>query len=202
MYKNNGLSSVLLIVLIFLVIFGLGSVYFISSNQRTIDKRQTTFQTAKEKTETDDALIYENKTYKYTVKIPGNWSINAPGNLENSPNIYFYDKDDLGPGASRLMIAVVDNSGGFNFPEFCRAHSASDGTDYKGLLCIPEDLKASKTTINGIAWEEIEDNSVGFVPSGFVTHAINKEMQMYLIASPGATKEQILAILNSFQFTY
>lgn len=196
-------------ILLFVVIMGIGIIVYVLLFNKDDDSKQTTGlndlstktkdtvtieESVAEKSVMTDWETYASPTYNYEISNPGDWILTV-NNLANSDINLRLNSDGV-PARSGFSIAIIENPKYKTMKEMCDNGEFNENT---GILCSDEITQAT-TTIGEIAWEKIEGDSIGVIPSFNVVLSTYYMNNIYYVVSEGYSIEQISEVLKSFSY--
>jgi len=130
---------------------------------------------------TADWKIYTNTKYNYQVKYPPTWMVRAMDGdkqLDQISKVNFRVITDEIPTVSGFDLSVIPNPDNLSLTDWVKQNPDN------GVLLpsFTKEIESSLVLINGLNWERIEGDSIGYVPSGYIKYGLAHRESLYYVA--------------------
>jgi hypothetical protein len=141
-----------------------------------------------------------NTKYNYKFQYSTAWEVGSYNNEDPgiAKSITIRPVNDPIPAAeSGYVIVAMPNPENLSLSDWVKQNPDN------GILLYNHHNQIIKSTMirNGVHWEKIENNSIGYVPSGFVDYGTVFQSNLYYVVSYGNDLTEIDQILSTFKFT-
>lgn len=196
--KQKGFAPIIIIVLITLGIAG----YF---GYRQFKLITGDFADSPSSTplSTPDTTInwktYTNTKYSYQLRYPSTWkvqSMNSGEKLVETSAVNFRMVADKTPGESGFSLYITANPDSLLLTDWVTQNPDNGAL----LLDVSKKINNSVVFINGLEWEKIDNNSIGFVPTGDVKYGLTHGGNLYFVVFYSADPDTLDQIISTFKF--
>lgn len=149
-----------------------------------------------------DWKTYNNIKYNYQLRYPNTWLVQSltAGDLSQTSAANFRRTNDETPSESGFLFSIVSNSNNYSLTDWIKQNPNN------GILLPPGDknistIVGSIISINGLSWEKINDNSIGYIPTGYVKYGLAHNGNLYYIVVYSVDTKNIEQLLTTFKFS-
>jgi hypothetical protein len=142
---------------------------------------------------------YLNTKYWYQLQYPTNWLVQAMNGGEQlalTQAANFRMTSDKTPAESGFSLSVFSNPNNLSLTDWINKNP-DNGT----LLLGANKINSSIISINGLKWEKIDNDSIGYIPTGYVKYGVAYNGYLYYVVIYSADTKALEQILSTFKFT-
>lgn len=194
------------LILLFISVLALVGYYFFQTSQLKVNVSTPTplavasLSPIATINPTADWQTYINTKYAYQLKYPTDWLVQAMGGTQQVSQISeanFRATADETPAESGFKIAVTPDPKNLSLTDWVTTQNSDNGITFSSTT----KTNSSIVSINGLNWEQVDDKSIDYVPTGFVKYGIAQGGNLYYVVIYSADIKIVDQILSTFKFT-
>jgi hypothetical protein len=142
---------------------------------------------------------YENTKYGYQVQYPSTWLVevmNSEDQLAQTAAANFRMITDETPAESGFSLSVTSDPKDLSLTDWIK-QNLNNGT----FLVGANDITGSTVSVSGLTWERINNDSIGYVPTGLVKYGLAHNGNLYYVVVYSADAKTLDQIMSTFKFT-
>ncbi len=162
----------------------------------------STFTFGTESSDTTSWKTYTNNGYWYQLLYPSNWVVsgaNSQESLNYTGSANFKDVNDQTSSlSSGFTITQVDDPKALTLSDWL-SENPNNGTILPRVKSLGG-ITVTSFSVNGYTWSKVTNDSVGYVPSGFIRYATVHNNKLFYIVDYGKNQELLDTIVKNFVF--
>jgi hypothetical protein len=147
---------------------------------------------------TTDWKTYINTKYRYQLLYPSDWlvqAMNGGEQLTQTSVTNFRMNSDKTPAESGFSFSVLSNPNNLSLTDWIK-QNPDNGT----LLLGVNKINSSIVSLNEQKWEKIDNDSIGYVPTGFVKYGLAHNGNLYYVVIYSTNTKTLEQILSTLRF--